>query len=259
MSAPAGWHLQGDGRERFWDGSQWTDQFRPPTQTGGVSAPAAQRGRKSWFARHKVLTVLGALLVIGVVGSATSGGGGGSSLTAASTNPSSAASSSAASSSGTPAPSSSSAAPSPSSSSKTPAKAAAPVAPPKPAPKPAAPPAPPKAPAIPAAPAAPPLTGPQQNAVSSAQGYLDMSGFSRLGLIGQLSSSAGEGYSRNDATVAVDSLHVDRNAQAVRSAKEYLAMSAFSCSGLIEQLSSSAGEQYTQAQASYGAHHTAAC
>lgn len=30
MSAPAGWHLQDDGRERFWDGSQWSDQFRTP-------------------------------------------------------------------------------------------------------------------------------------------------------------------------------------------------------------------------------------
>lgn len=86
-----------------------------------------------------------------------------------------------------------------------------------------------------------------------------MSGFSRLGLIGQLSSSAGDGYSRVDATVAVDSLHVDWNAQAVRSAKEYLAMSSFSCSGLIAQLSSSAGDQYTPAQASYGAHQTRAC
>jgi hypothetical protein len=35
--APAGWHLQPDGQERYWDGAQWTDHFRPaqqpPTQT----------------------------------------------------------------------------------------------------------------------------------------------------------------------------------------------------------------------------------
>ncbi len=30
MSAPAGWHLQPDGRERFWDGTRWTEQFRAP-------------------------------------------------------------------------------------------------------------------------------------------------------------------------------------------------------------------------------------
>jgi hypothetical protein len=32
MSAPVGWYPEPDGRERFWDGTQWTDQFRmPPT------------------------------------------------------------------------------------------------------------------------------------------------------------------------------------------------------------------------------------
>lgn len=86
-----------------------------------------------------------------------------------------------------------------------------------------------------------------------------MNGFSRLGLINQLSSSAGDGYSLHDATVAVDSLDVDWNAQAVRSAKAYLAMTSFSCSGLIEQLSSASGDQYTHAQASYGAHQAGAC
>lgn len=30
MSAPAGWHLQPDGRERFWDGTRWTEHFRAP-------------------------------------------------------------------------------------------------------------------------------------------------------------------------------------------------------------------------------------
>jgi hypothetical protein len=29
-SAPPGWHLQPDGRERYWDGSRWTDEFRTP-------------------------------------------------------------------------------------------------------------------------------------------------------------------------------------------------------------------------------------
>ena len=30
MSAPAGWHPQPDGRERWWDGQQWTEHFRDP-------------------------------------------------------------------------------------------------------------------------------------------------------------------------------------------------------------------------------------
>jgi hypothetical protein len=48
---------------------------------------------------------------------------------------------------------------------------------------------------------------------------------SERGLIDQLDSSAGSGYSVNDATVAVDSLTVNWNAEAVQAAKEYLQLS----------------------------------
>ncbi len=108
-------------------------------------------------------------------------------------------------------------------------------------------------------PSAPALTGPQKNAVRSAIQYLSLSGFSRDGLIQQLSSSAGDGYDRHDATVAVDSLDVDWNQQAVKSAQQYLDISGFSCNGLIEQLSSKAGDKYTKSQATYGAKQAGAC
>lgn len=107
--------------------------------------------------------------------------------------------------------------------------------------------------------AAPAWAGSRENAARSAQDYLRMSGFSRVGLIHQLSADAGEGYDVADATAAVDSLHIDWNAQAVRSAKQYLSMSGFSCKGLIQQLSSSAGESYTESQAAYGAKQAGAC
>ena len=103
------------------------------------------------------------------------------------------------------------------------------------------------------------LTGPQRNAVRSARNYLSMTGFSRDGLIEQLSSDYGDGYSVADATVAVDSLNADWNANAVKSAEKYLSMTGFSCSGLIEQLSSSYGDKYTQAQAAHGAQQAGAC
>lgn len=103
------------------------------------------------------------------------------------------------------------------------------------------------------------LTGPQKNAVRSAKLYLSMSGFSRAGLIEQLSSDAGEGYEKKDATVAVDSLNVDWNKQAERSAKQYLDLTGFSCKGLIQQLSSSAGDRYTKEQAQHGAKAAGAC
>jgi hypothetical protein len=103
------------------------------------------------------------------------------------------------------------------------------------------------------------LTIPQANAVRSATQYLSFSGFSRDGLINQLYSDAGDGYSVSDATFAVDSLNVDWNAQAVKSAKQYLSFSGFSCRGLIEQLSSSAGDRYTPQQAAYGAQAVGVC
>lgn len=31
MSAPPGWHPQPDGRDRWWDGQQWTDHYRDET------------------------------------------------------------------------------------------------------------------------------------------------------------------------------------------------------------------------------------
>jgi hypothetical protein len=93
-----------------------------------------------------------------------------------------------------------------------------------------------------------------QQAVESASSYLSMgSGFSRAGLIQQLSSSYGEGFSKADAIFAVDHLHVNWNEQAVESAKGYMKMGGFSRANLIQQLSSSSGEQFTHAQAVYAA------
>jgi hypothetical protein len=93
------------------------------------------------------------------------------------------------------------------------------------------------------------LSRPQKNAIRSAKQYLRISGFSRSGLIKQLSSDAGDGYSIADATAAVDSLSVDWNEQAVRSSNRYLSISGFSRSGLIKQLSSDAGDGYSVTEA----------
>jgi hypothetical protein len=91
------------------------------------------------------------------------------------------------------------------------------------------------------------LTSGQKNALTSAESYLSMSGFSRSGLIEQLKF---EGYDTTDATFAADHLKVDWNKQAARSAESYLSMSTFSRSGLVEQLEF---EGYTRQQAEYGA------
>jgi hypothetical protein len=70
--------------------------------------------------------------------------------------------------------------------------------------------------------------------------------FSRSGLIEQLEF---EGYSKDDATFAVDSITVDWNEQAARAAENYLETMPFSRASLIEQLEF---EGYTTAQAEYG-------
>jgi len=107
-------------------------------------------------------------------------------------------------------------------------------------------------PTKPVEPAKPNLTKSQEQAIGSAQDYLQLKGFSRLGLIQQLSSEYGEGFSKADAIFAVDHIDVDWNEQAVRAAKSYLELKHFSRAGLIQQLESPYGDQFTHAQAVYG-------
>jgi Host cell surface-exposed lipoprotein len=133
-----------------------------------------------------------------------------------------------------------------------PAPTTTPPAPAPTTPAPTAPPAPAPTPA-PTAPPAPAETPGQSNARRSAESYLSMdNGFSRQGLIDQLSSSYGAGFSVEDATYGVDATHTDWNAQACLSAKGYLQLEPFSHAGLVEQLSSAYGSQFTQAEAEYG-------
>lgn len=90
----------------------------------------------------------------------------------------------------------------------------------------------------------------QQNAYRSAVSYLEYTGFSRSGLIGQLEF---EGYSTADAEFAIARLEaeggVDWNAEAAESAASYLDYTAFSRAGLVDQL---LYEGFTPEQAEYG-------
>jgi Host cell surface-exposed lipoprotein len=177
--------------------------------------PKGQKGqkRKSWPARHKVLTGLiafGAVVVIIAVASASNKPSTTASETGAAGNsasPSAAVSSAAASS----------------------------------------------APSTPAAPAGPSMTVAQQQAVDAAEGYVsDGQGFSGQGLLSQLTSSAGDGLAKSDAEFAINHLHPDWDAQAVDAAEGYLSGGqGFSSSSLIQQLTSSYGNGFTEAQAEY--------
>ncbi|WP_151081442.1 Ltp family lipoprotein [Nocardioides cynanchi] len=103
----------------------------------------------------------------------------------------------------------------------------------------------------------PQFTVAQKNAIQSAQNYLAIgTGFSRAGLIGQLTSKAGSGFKLADSVFAVNHIKVDWNKQAVIAAKNYLNIgTGFSRTGLIQQLTSRAGSQFTLAQATYAANH----
>ncbi|MEQ3549671.1 Ltp family lipoprotein [Pseudonocardia nematodicida] len=101
--------------------------------------------------------------------------------------------------------------------------------------------------AAPPEPATPALSVSQQNAIKSAESYLDYSAFSRQGLIDQLEY---EQFSTADATYAVDHVTVDWNEQAAKSAKSYMDYSSFSRGSLIDQLEY---EGFTAAQATHGA------
>ena len=91
-------------------------------------------------------------------------------------------------------------------------------------------------------------------AVDAGNGYLtEGEGFSEQGLLQQLTSSAGDGFTEAQAEYAINSLHPDWDAQAVDSAKGYMQMGGFSQASLIQQLTSSAGNGFTQAQAQYAA------
>ena len=197
-----------------------------PSQPDPVMGGDGGGGRKrSWFARHKILTALLALvalfLVFAVIGAIA---GPGPSAPAVAL---------------------------PTASQVQPAPPA-----PKPSTQPSVAPVPPvvvKKPVPPKAAPKPPLTTGQEQAVGAAKDYLDTSAFSRLGLIDQLSSAYGSGFSKADSTFAVDYLHVDWKAQAVLAAKEYLDSGHFSRAGMIEQLSSPYGSRFTRAQATYAA------
>jgi hypothetical protein len=103
------------------------------------------------------------------------------------------------------------------------------------------------------APASPAMTVAQQQAVDSAQGYLsDGTGFSYEGLLQQLTSSAGDGFSAADAEFAINYLNPNWDQQAMDSAQGYLSDgTGFSYEGLLQQLTSTAGSGFTEAQAEY--------
>lgn len=247
-TTPAGWYPQADGSQRYWDGEKWTEHVAPgsvqeaPAGDPGVAAastvtgaeqtapgePGGGGGPLGLVKRHKVVSgVVGGVLLLTMVGALSGGGDDTSVSTVAGVEASRATTT-------------------PSSSPVGRTAESAPTPTPTPTPTKTKQPAPTKA-------AEPAGTAAQMNALRSAEDYLSFKGFSKAGLIDQLSSEYGDGYAKADAKWAVDHLDVNWNEQAVRVARDYLDMKGFSRKGLIDQLSSAYGEQFTVKQATYAA------
>jgi hypothetical protein len=111
--------------------------------------------------------------------------------------------------------------------------------------------------AQPTAQAPPQMTASQQSAIQAAEQYLqDEPGFSYQGLINQLDSPDGNGFSVADATFAVNNLSPAPNwdQQAADAAQNYMTtVGGFSACSMVQQLDSPDGSDFTQAQAEYGA------
>ena len=88
-----------------------------------------------------------------------------------------------------------------------------------------------------------------QNALKSAQSYVDLMPFSYQGLYDQLTSEYADKYTPEAAQYAVDNVDADWNAEAVEAAESYLDTMPFSREELISQLSSEYADKFTVEQA----------
>ncbi len=90
-----------------------------------------------------------------------------------------------------------------------------------------------------------------QNALKTAESYLQTFPFSKQGLLEQLTSEHGSKFPQDAAQYAIDNLKVDYKEQALKSAKNYMDTVPMSNDELYEQLTSEHGEKFTPEEAQY--------
>lgn len=242
---PAGWYGQPDGSQRYWDGTQWTNQIVPPNGgpvPGGLGEQNAAYGeaepKRPWYTKKRVLIPAAVVVLLAAFG-ALQGGDDPETALPAPTATAPQASEPGAVTSDALEPS-----PTQESTTSTPAEVAATEAPletsavPEPVTE--------SEPVVEEPPADSGGTVSQMQALRQAESYLGFAAFSRTGLIEQLEF---EGFSVEDATFAVDALEVDWMVQAEAKALDYLEYSAFSETGLVEQLEF---EGFSNAEAVHG-------
>lgn len=76
-NSPAGWYPQEDGRQRYWDGAQWTEHFAPGTAAAppAVEQSTLATSAKRWFKKKRLMIPAGVVGVI-ILGSALGSAGG---------------------------------------------------------------------------------------------------------------------------------------------------------------------------------------
>lgn len=90
-----------------------------------------------------------------------------------------------------------------------------------------------------------------EQALKSAQNYVDVLHFSRQGLKQQLTSEYGSGFSEEAAEYALEHVDVDYKQEAVEAAESYLDTMSFSRQALKQQLTSEYGSGFTEEEAEY--------
>ena len=90
-----------------------------------------------------------------------------------------------------------------------------------------------------------------EQALKSAQNYVDTLHFSRQGLKQQLTSEYGSGFSEEAAEYALEHVDVDYKEEAVEAAESYLDAMSFSRQELKQQLTSEYGSGFTEEEAEY--------
>ncbi len=223
-TTPAGWYPQEDGRQRYWDGTQWTEHFAPgdaasPTagpvgSAGWLPATSAATVARPWFKKKRFI-IPGALVAVFFFFGAINAAGDDTDL--ASTDTTSSTSAAATGDS---------------------RRCGGQVRYCR---------ADPVREARRAEARGAEADGRAGEREGERRGYLDLSGFSKKGLTKQL---AFEGYKAKDIDAALATMKVDWNAEAAETAQAYVDMTNFSRSGLIKQLKF---EGYTSKQATHGA------
>ncbi|WP_338230677.1 Ltp family lipoprotein [Lactiplantibacillus paraxiangfangensis] len=93
-------------------------------------------------------------------------------------------------------------------------------------------------------------------ALAKADTYAKTMDMSEKAVYDQLTSDAGEGFSKSAAKYAMDHLNgVNWNKNALKKAESYQKDQSMSTNAIKEQLTSEAGEQFTTAQAQYAVDH----